>query len=156
MLITENQLRRIIRQTILEEQNRIDKAGDTSHAIKSAAIALAMVGGSHLLTNAGKQLTNQNDRPSISRTAPRKVATYNNMRGKELSQWVLKNIDSIPKKDLNKVAAAINHEAEAPKGSAAQASSRRIASRNSVLAMAQMFATPEGEEEYNRSYMREY
>jgi len=60
MKITERRLRLIIRETLLEEQNRIDEGNTTLDAIKAAAFALGLTLSAHQLDTFYKYVSDGN------------------------------------------------------------------------------------------------
>ena len=101
MKITERRLRAIIRETLLEEQNRIDESA--KDVITKGLIALMMTHGTSAVVNMANSIAEE--KPSITQ---QDTHTYKGLKGEKLIDHVLENGEEIPEGDLNDVAIALD------------------------------------------------
>ena len=103
MIISERRLRQIIRETLLEEQKRIDESAQIEHlkqSLKAAALSAGIALSASQITSLASNMSSAKSDTSYSQKSSK---NYKGMKGKTLINHVLKNSSEIPDEDLHDV-----------------------------------------------------
>jgi len=104
MKITERRLRLIIRETLLEEQNRIDESA--KDALTKGLLALMMTYGASAVVAGAKSIGSSSSQKSS--VTQQDTHMYKGLKGEKLIDYILENGEEIPEGDLNDAAIALS------------------------------------------------